>query len=234
MRRTLKRDRSALVIALALTGLLAGFTAVARATEPFPGPPSVRTEMIRLHVLAHSDAPADQAVKSPVRDAAAAVLAEAVRGAPTAAAARERVRENLGAVERAARDALRAAGHERPVRVEFGRFPFPDQSVAGLVAPAGEYDAVRVIIGAGAGHNIWCVFFPPLCVVDGRPGYVLWRDAPREDVSGFAAIDAEGRVVLDLRQVAGAPPAIRFALLDWLRQRRRGDLWATVDRFFNR
>ena len=30
--------------------------------------------------------------------------------------------------------------------------------------PAGYYDAVRVTIGAGRGHNWWCVLFPPLCV----------------------------------------------------------------------
>ena len=30
--------------------------------------------------------------------------------------------------------------------------------------PAGDYDAVRVTIGEGAGHNWWCVMYPPICV----------------------------------------------------------------------
>jgi stage II sporulation protein R len=30
--------------------------------------------------------------------------------------------------------------------------------------PAGRYTAVKVVIGEGAGHNWWCVMFPPLCL----------------------------------------------------------------------
>ena len=29
--------------------------------------------------------------------------------------------------------------------------------------PAGVYTSLRVTLGAGAGHNWWCVIFPPLC-----------------------------------------------------------------------
>ena len=36
---------------------------------------------------------------------------------------------------------------------------------AGVPFPAGTYDALQVVLGAGAGHNWWCVLFPPLCVV---------------------------------------------------------------------
>ena len=32
--------------------------------------------------------------------------------------------------------------------------------------PAGLYDAVNVRIGNSAGHNWWCVMFPPLCLVN--------------------------------------------------------------------
>ena len=26
------------------------------------------------------------------------------------------------------------------------------------------YDAVRITLGAGKGHNWWCVIYPPICV----------------------------------------------------------------------
>ena len=35
-----------------------------------------------------------------------------------------------------------------------------------MVFPCGTYDAVRVEIGSGKGHNWWCVLYPPLCFVD--------------------------------------------------------------------
>ena len=33
-----------------------------------------------------------------------------------------------------------------------------------MPSPAGEYTALRVVIGEGAGQNWWCVAFPPLCL----------------------------------------------------------------------
>jgi stage II sporulation protein R len=30
--------------------------------------------------------------------------------------------------------------------------------------PAGTYEALRVIIGSGKGHNWWCVMFPAVCL----------------------------------------------------------------------
>ena len=32
-----------------------------------------------------------------------------------------------------------------------------------LTLPAGNYDALRLEIGEGKGHNWWCVMFPPMC-----------------------------------------------------------------------
>lgn len=34
----------------------------------------------------------------------------------------------------------------------------------GFTMPAGWYDALRVVIGEGKGHNWWCVLYPPLCI----------------------------------------------------------------------
>ena len=33
-----------------------------------------------------------------------------------------------------------------------------------LIFPAGDYTALKVVLGKGEGHNWWCVMFPPLCV----------------------------------------------------------------------
>ncbi len=41
---------------------------------------------------------------------------------------------------------------------------FETRSYDGFTLPAGDYDAVRIIIGAGEGHNWWCVMYPPLCI----------------------------------------------------------------------
>ena len=41
---------------------------------------------------------------------------------------------------------------------------FPTKEYDGFALPAGEYTALRVVIGAGEGQNWWCVAFPPLCL----------------------------------------------------------------------
>ena len=41
---------------------------------------------------------------------------------------------------------------------------FETRSYDGFTLPAGDYDAVRIIIGAGEGKNWWCVMYPALCI----------------------------------------------------------------------
>ena len=50
--------------------------------------------------------------------------------------------------------------------MELERADFPQIDYNGLVFASGEYDALRIVLGEGQGHNWWCVLFPPLCFVD--------------------------------------------------------------------
>ncbi len=52
----------------------------------------------------------------------------------------------------------------RSLNGEMKRFS-PRRTLAHMssVAAAGVYTSLRVTLGAGAGHNWWCVIFPPLC-----------------------------------------------------------------------
>ena len=109
---------------------------------------------LRLHVIANSDSPMDQRVKLAVRDQILAEHGEDFRVYKSKAALRE-----------TADDALRAAGVSYRATVEVAEAAFPDKQYEGLVYPAGDYDAVRVVLGEGAGANWWCVMFPPLCLL---------------------------------------------------------------------
>ena len=39
---------------------------------------------------------------------------------------------------------------------------FPTMEYDGVTLPAGDYLALRVLIGAAEGQNWWCAVFPPL------------------------------------------------------------------------
>lgn len=124
----------------------------------------IQQEVLRLHILANSDREEDQALKLAVRDRILADTGGLFNRAENQADARAAAFENLGAVEAAARAALLAEGSNAQVRAEVVRMFFDTRVYDGFTMPAGWYDALRVVIGEGAGHNWWCVLYPPLCV----------------------------------------------------------------------
>jgi stage II sporulation protein R len=56
------------------------------------------------------------------------------------------------------------------VKLEYNNFPAKQYS--NIVLPAGEYKALRILIGEAKGKNWWCVMFPPLCFVDENNGVI--------------------------------------------------------------
>ena len=121
---------------------------------------SIAGSLVRLHVLAVSDTPEEQAVKLRVRDAVLACLA------PRLADVRDA--DEAGAVLASSLNLIRAAAEEaaggRAVRVSFGEERYPSRDYGGFTLPAGRYRSLRVVLGEGQGHNWWCVVFPPLCL----------------------------------------------------------------------
>ena len=57
---------------------------------------------------------------------------------------------------------------------------FPQKAYGDMVFPCGTYDAVRVTIGNGKGHNWWCVLYPSLCFVD--PVSAVVPDSSKEQL----------------------------------------------------
>ena len=127
-------------------------------------------KVIRLHVIANSDSPEDQALKLRVRDRGLARAQEVLTSA-------------LPELTREAQQVLAAAGCGDGVRARLEPAEFPTKDYDGFSLPAGKYLALRVIIGEGRGQNWWCVVFPPLCTAAACD----WQDAGRD--AGLAEDD---------------------------------------------
>jgi len=67
-------------------------------------------------------------------------------------------------LEDTARGVLDAAGYDDDVTVTITDQWFPTRVYDSFSLPAGQYRALKVVIGEGAGQNWWCVVFPPLCM----------------------------------------------------------------------
>lgn len=126
---------------------------------------NIRKEVLRMHVIANSDSAEDQAVKLKVRDAVLEAGKDLFDGSLTADEAENVLASDKQALQNAAETVLRENGFSYGARVEIGRDFFNTRTYDGKVTlPAGEYEAVRVILGEGKGQNWWCVMFPPLCL----------------------------------------------------------------------
>ena len=124
----------------------------------------LRERVVRLHVIANSDTPRDQAIKLAVRDRILA-KAEVLYGADaTRAQALEILARSLPELEREGRLAAAEWGCDDTVSARVEECWFPTKEYGDFALPAGEYTALRVVIGEGEGQNWWCVAFPPLCL----------------------------------------------------------------------
>ncbi len=121
---------------------------------------------IRLHVIANSDSMIDQSIKLSVRDAVLEAMRPEFDSVSGKAEAREKLMQNGEALQSAAESALQACGAQYSARLYYGNAEFPPRSYGAHYYPAGEYEALRIVLGEGGGENWWCVMFPPLCLVD--------------------------------------------------------------------
>ena len=123
-------------------------------------------EMVRLHVVAEDDSPQAQALKLELRDVCLRCAEACLWDAGDADEAYRRLENHLADFEAACTARARELGYAGEIRAETGTFDFPDRVYGSVKVPAGEYRALRVTIGAGEGHNWWCVLYPSLCVLD--------------------------------------------------------------------
>lgn len=178
-----------------------------------------RAEVLRLHVLAHSDSAFDQAVKLQVRDAILQTGGAHMRAARNGADAAALAMEDAAALLAAARAVLQAQGCTYGVRLCMGTYPFPARRYGESVYPAGDYRALRVVLGDGAGANWWCVLFPPLCILEGEAGEIEYEEDGRIRYKSLLAesLHRGGREPDEKERHARAPAAFDPASAAYVR-----------------
>lgn len=125
----------------------------------------IRDKMLRMHIIANSDSDADQELKLKVRDAVLAEGKDIFDGSVNAEQAEKKILPETERLRAAALKVIKSEGFDYDVRVTVGSEYFTTRTYDNSVTlPAGYYTAVKVVIGEGAGHNWWCVMFPPMCL----------------------------------------------------------------------
>ena len=149
-------------------------------------------KMIRLHVIANSDSDADQALKLEVRDKVLDFTTTVLQRSADMEDAQVRLRKELTRIETIAQREIAAQGYDYPVTAQLASAEFPLKEYDGFSLPAGEYMALRLVIGEGAGQNWWCVVYPPLCTAAATdmPETAIRAGLSGDDVSLITEEDA--------------------------------------------
>lgn len=183
----------ALLLALAVT-ILWGAASLGQQEE-------LGRKVIRLHVIANSDSPEDQAMKLRVRDRVLARAQEILEQSADMEQAEQALTAALPELTREARETLAAEGCAQPVQARLEPAEFPTKDYDGFSLPAGKYLALRVIIGQGAGQNWWCVVFPPLCTAAASDVPTVALDAGLTDQEVALITEADEGYILKFKSV---------------------------------
>ena len=111
---------------------------------------SIAGKILRFHVLANSDSEADQNVKKQVRDAVGAYIEPYLLECENIEETRATVNDHMDEIIAVSKETLAANG-------------FSYGASAELTFPEGNYEALEITLGDGAGHNWWCVLYPNMC-----------------------------------------------------------------------
>ena len=165
----------------------------------------VSERVLRLHILAASDGEEDQAVKLKVRDAILEEASGILDGILNTALAEEQLKNALPTIKTIAEQVLAENGSDDSVTVELCDAYFNTRYYEHITLPAGEYRALRIVIGEGEGQNWWCMVFPPMCL------------------SGACETQWDGILSEEQETIITEPSRyeVRFKVVEWLTQLRK-------------
>lgn len=124
----------------------------------------ISNEVFRLHILANSDSEEDQSLKLRVRDSLLRYTDRLFSKAENSDKAERIARDNLESLRAVAQREVYANGYDYKVKAEVVNMYFNTRYYERYTMPAGMYDALRITIGSGEGHNWWCVMYPSICI----------------------------------------------------------------------
>lgn len=131
-----------------------------------------KEKLIRFHVIANSDSEEDQNLKLKVRDEIIAYLQPKLENSKSIKESEVIIKSESDKLEEISKNIILKNGYNYEVKVGIQYSNFPTKQYSNIVLPAGQYKALKIVIGNGQGKNWWCVMFPPLCFVDENNGVI--------------------------------------------------------------
>ena len=151
------------LLAVILTGMIVDHEQEAQRVQ---AQQELAQEVLRFHILANSDSSEDQTLKLKVRDRVLEWLQTEMPDYLNVTDTKLWIKEHQNSIEMICEEEIHRYGYDYPVSVAVTTCYFPEKCYGNSVFPAGNYEALRIEIGAAKGHNWWCVLYPNLCFID--------------------------------------------------------------------
>ncbi len=161
----------------------------------------IEDRLLRFHIIANSDSKEDQTLKLKVRDRITNYTDTLFAQCHSKNEAIHITKKNLSSIESLAQKLVVEEGFDYNVNASLTKMHFNTRVYDDFTLPAGTYDAVRIVIGNGEGHNWWCVLYPSVCV-----------SAAKKDI-GSALSEGETDIVKNSDRYI-----IKFKLIEWFEE----------------
>ncbi len=170
-----------------------------------------KDKLIRFHVIANSNTDEDQALKLKVRDEVIKYLQPKLQNSKSIEESEAIIKREYSGLEEISKNIILENGYNYSVKVGIQYSNFPTKQYSNIVLPAGEYKALKIIIGKGEGKNWWCVMFPPLCFVDESNGVI---DKSTDDKLKEVLTDKEYKLIKQDTPKKTSRVKIKFKVLE--------------------
>ncbi len=131
----------------------------------------ISEKTLRMHVLANSDTEYDQRVKIYVKDELSLFAGELIEEATSIEEAQLILSQSMDEIQRLANMKLDEINVGYSATVSLENAYFPTREYETFTLPAGEYEALQVMLGEASGQNWWCVVYPSLCISSASDEY---------------------------------------------------------------
>ncbi len=167
----------------------------------------IADSIVRFHVVSAGDSEYEQSLKLLVKNSVLDLLSERLADVTSKEETLAIIEELTPQIISLAQSVLHENNCNVSVTAGIEEAFFPVKTYGDLTLPAGEYTALRIVLGEGEGTNWWCVLYPPLCFVDATYGVV-----PDESKTAFKTILAED----EYDMIFGENVVFRFKILKFL------------------
>ena len=124
----------------------------------------LRTNVLRLHIIANSDSVPDQQLKLKIRDSILKESKDLFKGAKDTNEALLIADDNIDFYCDIANRVIKENGFSYKAEARVGDSYFETREYEDFTLPAGYYKSLIITVGEGKGKNWWCVIFPEVCI----------------------------------------------------------------------